>query len=583
MNTKKQSEERMDSMWGEMASDSSSNEASNWFTHDRYSMFIHWGLYSLIGGEWKGKTYYGIGEWIMHPSMANIPVDEVKALAGKFNPIDYDAKKIVGLAKAAGMRCIVITAKHHEGFAMYNSSASDFTITKATPFKRDLLTELSQECLKEGIRLGFYYSQYQDWIEPHGGSSKCILPEGFEVDFDNYFDNKVIPQVTELLNNYGPISVVWFDTPGRMTAAHSQRLVDLVHKLQPNCLVNSRVGNGLGDYSTLGDMEIPTITPKDGLFECIDTTNNSWSYAYYDSNWKPASLILKNLIRTIARGVNFMINIGPDGRGNVPEPATKALTQAGDWIRSHEEAIYGCTASPFPPFSWGDCTVKGNNLFVHVFAWPKSGKLKIAALKGNVVNATVLQSNDKIEFNQIDDQLHLMANINNSETPITIKLSIDSKPEASHQSLTIDSENITDLPAEYATLESVTLNPKHWMETFGEWKKTDNLVNWKGKEAKASWDINNLEHTTQIVTVEYACDADNEGSEWELTLGDKKCLFCALKTGQEKDNKRMRYRKVDVGILEMNKIGQQSLDFHPALKGMQGEITLKGISLSPWK
>ncbi|MFC1765119.1 alpha-L-fucosidase [Planctomycetota bacterium] len=206
-------EKGMDEMWGDEAlSAKGGHPGLQWFAHDKYAMFIHWGLYSNMGGVWKDKTYYGIGEWLMY--MAKIPVDEYKASAATFNPEKFDATELVKLAKAAGMKTIVITAKHHEGFAMFDSKASDFTVTRATPCKRDLMKELADACQAEGVRLGFYYSQTQDWTEPYGGSYKGKRPAGYKSeDFSIYFKAKVVPQVTELVTNYGPIAMIWFDTP----------------------------------------------------------------------------------------------------------------------------------------------------------------------------------------------------------------------------------------------------------------------------------------------------------------------------------------------------------------------------------
>ncbi|MDQ8196451.1 alpha-L-fucosidase, partial [Coraliomargarita sp. SDUM461004] len=262
-------EKGMEEMWGEdTVAINAGHPSLKWFVEDKYAMFIHWGLYSDMGGIWDGKTYYGIGEWIMH--MAKIPVDDYKAYASQFNPQKFDAKEMVQLAKAAGMKTIVITSKHHDGFALFDSAASDFTVTKATPYKRDLMKQLADACAEEGIRFGFYYSQNQDWTEPYGGNYKGERPAGYTPeDFDIYFNEKVVPQVTELLTNYGDIAVIWFDTPGSMPKKYSAKLVELVTELQPDCLVNSRIGGGYGDYVSLGDMHIPPVRPNVGVWETV--------------------------------------------------------------------------------------------------------------------------------------------------------------------------------------------------------------------------------------------------------------------------------------------------------------------------
>ena len=217
----------------------------DWFHHDKFGMFIHWGLYSEAAGVWNGKTYFGIAEWLMR--QAQIPAREYAALADRFNPAEFNAESWVNLAKSSGMSYIVITAKHHDGFAMFESQASTFNICHATPFRRDPIRELADACQREGMKLGFYYSQYQDWHEPDAAGNTWDFPA--LGNFDRYLRNKALPQIRELLTNYGPVALMWFDTPGSISPAASQELLDLVRKLQPDCLVNSRIGNGLGDYA----------------------------------------------------------------------------------------------------------------------------------------------------------------------------------------------------------------------------------------------------------------------------------------------------------------------------------------------
>ena len=256
------------SMWGTSTEPQPQQTRGQWLADSRFAMFVHWGLYSELGARWNGKTYYGISEWIMH--RAQIPVAEYEAVAARFNPVDFDAREWVRFAKAAGMRHIMITAKHHDGFAMYRSAVSAYNIADATPFHRDPLAELAHACAEEGLRLGFYYSQTADWHEPDGiGNDWSGFPA--ERDFRGYLHRKAIPQIEELLTNYGPIAGIWFDTPGPITPDESRMLVDLVHRLQPDCLVNSRIGNGLGDYDTLGDQEIPRL-PRPGLWETHSPT-----------------------------------------------------------------------------------------------------------------------------------------------------------------------------------------------------------------------------------------------------------------------------------------------------------------------
>ena len=331
--------EEMDKLWGDSVVKLRPEDASKGqlFADGNYAMFIHWGLYSLLGNKVDGKTYYGIGEWIMEKRMAGIPIPEYKELAKRFNPSRFDAPAIVKIAKDAGMKYIVITAKHHDGFAMYHSKADPFNIVDATPYGRDPMKELSAACKAAGIGFGFYYSHNQDWTFPGGGNGPQTDENGKPANFDDYFKNKCLPQVEEITSQYGPIELVWFDTPGNMPKKYVDQLIGVVRKNQPKAFVSGRAGHGLGDYQSLGDMEVP-IENIEGLWETVDTTNDSWAYAWYDHNWKTPREILHRLVSTVARGGTYMLNIGPCGDGSVPEHAADSLRRSGEWIKRHPAA-----------------------------------------------------------------------------------------------------------------------------------------------------------------------------------------------------------------------------------------------------
>ena len=213
--------------------DAAKERRLRWFREAKFGLFIHWGLYAVPAGEWKGKPVPGIGEWIMN--RAQIPVREYEKLAAQFNPVKFDADAWVRVAKDAGMRYIVITSKHHDGFALFHSKVSKYNAVDATPFKRDILKELSEACARQGMRLGFYYSQAQDWHEPNGAGNTWDFGPDDRKDYDQYLRDKAEPQVREILSNYGPVCLVWFDTPRMMTPERSQRFVDIVRSIQPDC------------------------------------------------------------------------------------------------------------------------------------------------------------------------------------------------------------------------------------------------------------------------------------------------------------------------------------------------------------
>ena len=387
-----------------------------WWREARFGMFIHWGLYSIPAGTWDDKQIPGIGEWIMNN--ASIPVADYKALAQQFNPTGFNAHDIVALAKSAGMKYIVITSKHHDGFAMFDSEANSFNIAAATPFKRDPLRELAEECRKQGIKLGFYYSQDQDWTAPGGDAYPRDhhdpvthhWDKAQDGSFDTYLHTKAIPQLKELLSNYGEFpAVIWFDTPTpNMTPERAAEIVALL-KLHPNLIWNNRLG---GSYK--GDTETPEqYIPAQGYpgrdWESCMTMNDTWGYKSYDRNFKSTETLLRNLIDIASKGGNYLLNIGPDAKGVVPAAEIERLHQVGEWLATNGEAIYGTGSTLFgpeagafsatekdkdgkpkfvPAWEWRSTTTP-DKIYIEVFAWPK-GAFHLDKLPRRVTGAYLL-------------------------------------------------------------------------------------------------------------------------------------------------------------------------------------------------
>lgn len=330
------------------------NENIKWFKEAKFGMMIHWGLYSLLSGEYKGQPASHYAEWIQ--SRFQIPNAEYEKLATAFNPVYFDADEIVSFAKECGMQYLIVTTKHHDGFAMFHSKVDNYNIVDATPFGRDVIKELSDACRKHGLKFGIYYSQDLDWHEQHGGGylSNHIETAGTtwdnswdftgEKDFTICFENKILPQIKEIMTNYGEICAAWFDVPMTLTEAQSRLIYETVKELQPSCLINSRLGNGQYDYVSLGDNEIPEsldlsedeidynsvdgLKPSpNGLYETAATMNKSWGFAYRDHEWKPAKEIyhLKKYLNTL--GINYLLNIGLDGLGRIPGPSYDILRE----------------------------------------------------------------------------------------------------------------------------------------------------------------------------------------------------------------------------------------------------------------
>ena len=357
-----------------------------WWKEARFGLFIHWGIYSVPAGTYNGKKIAGIGEWIMNNG--KIPMVEYQKYAAQFNPVKYNAEEWVKLAKEAGMKYIIITSKHHDGFAMFKSDASNFNIVDATPFKRDAIKELAAACKRYNMKLGLYYSQAQDWNHPGGAANGGQWDPMQKGSMDEYLDKVAIPQIKEILTKYGPIAVLWFDTPTDMTKERAERILPLL-KLQPNIIINNRLGGGFS-----GDLETPEQSiPSTGIpgknWESCMTMNDTWGYKSYDNNWKSTTTLVRNLIDIASKGGNYLLNVGPTSEGLIPDSSVFRLKAVGKWLKTNGQAIYGTSHSPFPYLKWGRCTKKGQTLYLHVFDWPEDGKL-IVPLENKVTKAYML-------------------------------------------------------------------------------------------------------------------------------------------------------------------------------------------------
>jgi len=350
-----------------------------WFRDVKYGMFIHWGLYAIPAGQWNGKRSPGLGEWVMFRS--RVPVKEYEQLASRFNPVKFNADEWVKLAKDAGMKYIVITSKHHDGFALFKSAASPYNVVDATPFKRDILKELSDACARGGIRLGFYYSQSQDWHEPNGAGNEWDFGPDDKKDYDKYLQGKAEPQIRELLTNYGKVALIWFDTPRMMTGDRPHRFTRIVRQLQPDTLIDGRLG-AEGDYISTGDNVVPPNVNGEA-WEVPATINHTWGYRTDDTDWKSAGQITFKLLDIVSKGGNYLLNVGPMADGVIPQASQDVLRTVGRWLQVNGEAVYGAGATPFgeelgEPTSRGARDVRGDALMYQQIQWrvtTKPGKL----------------------------------------------------------------------------------------------------------------------------------------------------------------------------------------------------------------
>ncbi|MGD9689265.1 MAG: alpha-L-fucosidase [Phycisphaerales bacterium] len=395
-----------------------------WWREARFGMFIHFGVYAVAGGKWGDRTDYG--EWLRQE--ARIPVGEYEKLAERFNPAQFDARAIARAARAAGMRYIVITTKHHDGFCLFKTATTDWSVER-TPFKRDIMKEMAEACRAEGLKLGWYYS-IMDWHHPDYVPRRDWETDRSAdgADFERYVAY-MKAQLRELLTNYGEIGVLWFDGQWERTWTdeRGRDLEAFVRGLQPGIIINSRVGHGggmshgvdgrhLGDYAT-PEQYIPE-TPPAGDWETCMTMNNHWGYCEADRAYKSSTDLVGKLAEIASKGGNFLLNVGPTGTGRIPEESIERLRDIGAWMDRHAAAIRGTERGPFPAgFPWGVCTrapstpdvpADTTRLFLHVFAAKEDrasvgGRIEVTGLYSRVRHAQLFLGGRELEAVNTDD------------------------------------------------------------------------------------------------------------------------------------------------------------------------------------
>ena len=390
------------------------DERMEWWREARFGLFIHWGVYAVPAGEWNGEPVKGIAEWIQ--SKAPITATDYEPLKNVFNPTQYDADAWVRLAKNAGMKYIVITSKHHDGFCLWDSAETDWDIA-STPYKKDLLKPLAEACEKQGIKLCFYHS-IMDWKHPEYGIKKP-----WRGNFDNpapdmdAYTAYMKAQLKELLTEYGDIGVLWFDGEWESAWTHErgEDLDDYLRAIKPSIIINNRVDKGRkgmagmnkegdfrGDFGT-PEQEIPHNGFPGVDWESCMTMNKSWGYKASDHNWKSTELLIQNLVDIASKGGNYLLNVGPTAEGLIPAPSVQRLEEMGEWMKLNAESIHGTSASPLPSFDWGRCTVKKEGdittLYLHVFQWPENGELMVPGLRaeGETLEASLLANGNTLE------------------------------------------------------------------------------------------------------------------------------------------------------------------------------------------
>ena len=387
-------------------------------------MFIHWGLYAIPGGTWKEKVHKeGYSEWIMFDE--KIPAKEYEKLTGQFNPVKFNAKEWAAIAKKAGMKYMVFTTKHHDGFSMFQSELTSYNVADATPFKRDVTRELVDACRNTGMYFGCYYSIDRDWYRPQGQGNRYKqtnlwdFPDSKREDYDHYFATFAKPQVEELLANYRP-DLLWFDEIDMKTDEQVEELYQSIRKLSPECVINSRIRSprfpekippAYCDYITSGDNEILKKAP--GFeWENPGSMNTSYGFNPNDYNWISTAEIISNLIEIVSKGGNYLLNVGPTPEGIIPQPCIDRLAKVGDWMAINGEAIYGTSASVFSNSEnttggkWR-CTTKPGKVYLHLFNWPVDGKFYLPGLQSKVLKAYLLAGRKELKVQQTSEGVDL--------------------------------------------------------------------------------------------------------------------------------------------------------------------------------
>jgi alpha-L-fucosidase len=561
----------------------SQDDRLEWFQEAKFGLFIHWGPYSMLGGEWNGR-HVEVGrnaEWIM--KFLKIPVEEYRELSRGMYPDKFDAREWVRLAKETGMKYLVITAKHHDGFAMYHSAVSPYNIVDWTSFTRDPLKELAEACAEEGIIFGVYYSHREDWNHPGGYGNDWDYNNDWGENiynpgkFDAYLDELAKPQLRELLTHYGPLGMVWFDR-GLYTREQAEDFVRIVRELQPQALINSRIGHygqeNVGDFQEMGDKGIPA-GGLDEYFQTPQTLNHTWGYSKSDTDWKSSETVIQQLLEVVSRGGSFLLNMGPKGNGEIPEATVRIFREVGAWVNRNADGIYATSANPFGELDWGYCTVKGNKLYLFVRDWPQDHVLSLPGLQTPVKAAYLLtDASQRLSTGKTGNLTQITLPRKAPDFPVSVLvLETDGQPTVEPQKVILNEKG----EFEFNYLKAITSGKA--MKRFNR-KAGFNISKWTSPHDSATWEFQVDKPGIFRINITYAADRESEGRPYQISVGSLSVQPKVIYTGSMFDT-LPEYRNLPVGFFEFKQPGEYSLTMRPLSSNDSNLLYLKSLVLQP--
>ncbi len=550
-----------------------------WFRDARFGMFIHWGLYSVPAGNWAGKEVAGAAEWLQYT--AKVKPEDYEPLQQQFNPVNFDAKKWVQIAKNAGMKYIVITSKHHEGFGMWPSKLGTWNIGH-TRFHRDPLMELSQACKTAGITLCFYHS-IMDWHAPdYLPRRSWDTRDASQASMDRYVQY-MKGQLKELLTNYGPIGLVWFDGQWEDTWTHERGkdLYNYIRSLQPNIIVNNRVDTGrsgggatanssdfVGDYGT-PEQEIPANGIPGQDWESCMTMNDTWGFSSHDHNWKSSTTLIRNLVDCASKGGNYLLNVGPTSLGESPDASIERLSEVGDWMKKYSESVYGTSASPFPKvLSWGRVTQKPGKIYLNVFDHTLSN-IDLPGLSVKIKGIHLMGSDSKEAVSYTEDAsgVHVKLPAMKDEASTVLVMEIAGKPKVTAIPLSQAADGSVSLGAIDATVSGSTAQFEASKNAIGFWTNAADTVSWTFDLKKAGY---------YTLKAEIACEEASKGSTFDIMIGDQKVSGTVPGTGSWSN-----FTNLFLGSVKLATPGKVTVKVIPTHLSGYGVMNLKSIKIEP--